>query len=168
MSNPKQEFVKDVLFSPSRSWRGGEGLSDYGITTVHISFVLSTPIGAVDWEISTAMASEPVRESLNKTSPTGYIGDARVPSGCTIGSHSTEPGYEGQLPAHTCTLINPCYYNCSYCDSDKLIEGFLALGSKYVWEKLEEYYNYEFNDGAEVDYSFEHLPHPDLKKKERE
>lgn len=158
----KLEHIVEV--TPSRNWIREEPKRNYGITTCWLYFIVRGEQGAVQFAISSMWASKPVREHLAQFDFSSYWDQPREPIAVDLGYHSPTPHYEGQEPT-----IQPCKYvngGVCYCDGSALnakmwVEGFLAGGTYWLWAKLEQYYEYIFNDGKYPNVTPTYLPHPD-------
>ena len=158
------EFERTVNVSPSYNWIRAEPSKNYGVTTCGMWFMLKGQKGAVQFHIGTVWASLPVRQHLSQFK--NDYDDPRVPSGYDLGYHSKEPMYEGHSAMKSdCELTGgECYYDGSGLAANRVVEGFLAGGTDWLWKKLEQYYNHRFYDAEYPDFTPEYLPHPDDRK----
>lgn len=154
-----------VEVSPSYYLVRDEPAKNYGVGNVRMWFYLKGPKGAVQFQIGTDWGIKPVREHLERFGWSQYD-DPRQPRGWDLGYHSHEPHYDGQGPmGDDCEVLGgKCFYDGSSLQAEKVVEGFLAGGTNWLWPKLAEYYRYTFEDGPYPDFTPEYPKHPDDRK----
>lgn len=152
-------FKRKIVFMPAFSWRSDTPSRDYGIGAMRMWFVLIGDKGAVQWQIGTDWHIEKARAALNGKPP---IWDPYKPTGYDLGYHAPEPQFDGQNSA-PCDILSggTCYFDCSYVAADRLIEGFLNGGDDWVWNRLEAYYEHQFEGKDYPNFDPIIVPHPD-------
>lgn len=135
---------------------------NYGVSNVRLVFYLKGEKGAVQWMIGTEWGIKPTREHLAQFGFNKYD-DPRQPKGWDLGYHAFEPQYEGQsVQADSCPVLDgkPCFYDGSVLDAELLVEGFLAEGTDWLWQRLAEVYRHQFEGGHWPSLAFEYRKHP--------
>jgi hypothetical protein len=163
----RDQFERSVKVSPSRNWIRPEPARNYGVSNCRVFFNVKGPKGAVTFQIGTMWGCEPVRRHLRQFSRSNTAYDQPdVPVAWDLGYHSYTPHYEGQsVTDGDCDVLGgPCYYDGSTLNAEKVVEGFLAGGTDWLWPKLEEYYRCVFEGGEYPDFTPQYLPHPDDEK----
>ncbi len=153
------KYRRRILFQPGFDWRKDNPSRDYGIRSMEIAFFLIGPDGAVDWSFATDWYPKSARDHLEQFQPR----NGHKPDGRTLGYHSYKPMYEDQKEKDDCSLLagGKCYTDCSFTNSDLLIEGFLNGGDEWVWNRLEAYYEHVFNGKDWPSFTPIIEPHPD-------
>lgn len=147
-------LTREITISPGYDLRN-KGPEKYGIVGCNITFYIHGPKGSIqcqimtDWYPSTARNSPPTKSQQNKP----WITD--------IVYHSKTPMYEGQTTISNCFILgeNACYYDGTSLNSP-WEEGLVNAGSKWLWEKLEQLYLHQFEDGKYPDLTYESVPYP--------
>lgn len=156
-------FERRIEFVHAKNWRR-EGVPgrDYGHCGMSIHFAVVGPAGAVSWSLDTEWYVSSSREEWERN---GFLMKAKHrPGGIVLAYHSPKPMHEGHEKHSTeCDYIpgGSCYCDGSYIAADKLVEGFLAGGTEWLWPKLEAYYRSVFEDAAYPDFTPVYDPHPD-------
>ena len=146
------DFEKIVWVQPAFDKRDPDPKKDYGIGACRIVFILKGPLGAVQFMIGTRWHLPHIQRDKRQwqhDSDTRF--DRIYPGGWDLGYHSIKPMYDGQKPMERCDVLDvPCYYDGSSLMADEMVGDFLSGGTKWLWPKLEEYYNETFVSSLEV------------------
>ena len=135
-------------------WTPASGLQpQYGRNCMSVRFVLRGPLGAVQFYLITGWYHSSDRK------PGGMIdcldGIQRplgpVPIPVDLGFHSLKPMYDGQEP-RDCDLLpgGRCYYDGSGLNAEDAFDVFTDGGDEALWDFLERYYQWLYEDGPEV------------------
>jgi hypothetical protein len=117
---------------------------------MRIKFILKGPNGAVQFMVGTVWGLQRSDASTARLLASNAV-EATRPTGCDVGYHSPVPQYEGQTSME-CDLLpgGLCYYDGSGCRADEWVPGFIAGGSDWVWQKLEQEYADLFASAGEA------------------
>lgn len=151
---------REIKFRPAFDWRHPDPKQNYGIGSLTIWFYVHGPKATVQWHVNTQWYLKANREANGDTF-LKYPFEPNKPDGWDLGYHADSPQYEGQgYHKCDCRPSGRCYYDGTSLGAKELEEGFLAGGADWVFEKLEKYYDYRFENGPPVDFSPEYQPHP--------
>lgn len=134
-----------VEFDAAFDRRDPDPLKNYGIHGVEVRFVLKGKKGAVQFLLFTNWMLPHVQKEQD-----GRHGDHIFchPMPADLGYHSYKPTYEGQVSiTEKCSYLDgqPCYYDGSGLNAERIYQVLLQEGDKGVWHELEEYYKQVFD-----------------------
>lgn len=143
-------FVRLVTFDPAYDKRPkNPGDPDYGIHGVTLRFLLTGPLGAIQFVVYTNWHLPETTERL-RTQPYDAIGGdphwMERPMPADLGYHSYVPRYEGQSSMGSCAFLGgaECYYDGSTLNAEPVFVRLLREGDAGVWDALEQYYRQTF------------------------
>lgn len=137
------EFKKDVVFKAGFDKRHEK--PNYGINGGTFLFVLSGPLGSVDFSFMTPFFPQETESWLIECAagnPSKLVKSYTSNAG-TIGYHSPKPHYEDHEPSSgDCSYIEgkKCYFQESYLLAEEVLAGFMTGGTKWLWDWLEKEY----------------------------
>lgn len=132
---------KIIEFSPAYDKRDSDPNKNYGVHGVELRMVLKGELGATQFLLYTNWQLPDVtKEFREKLTPDKYFLFEPLPA--DLGYHSPKPIYEGQTSMGPCPYLNnqPCYYDGSGLNAERIYKVLLEKGSDGVWEELEKYY----------------------------
>ena len=123
----------------------------YGQHNMDMFFTVKGPKGGIEIQLGTCWCLPETQES-NLTFYKDYLFGASTllqPSTSTIFYHHKEPQYLGQPCQDNCMITEgSCYPDMTLLYFvESWMEGFLHGGSEWLFERMEELYEYTFNDG---------------------
>jgi len=139
-------FIQDVKICPAFD-KGYSG----GIHGCDIRFVLKGKKGAVQFVLFTNWQLPQVTNKFKENTIKDEI-DIKVrflPLPADLGYHSPKPLFEGQtIMQNKCEYLDnqPCYYDGSGLQAEKVYDVMRIKGSDGVWEELEKYYIKTFGE----------------------
>jgi hypothetical protein len=142
--NKKLERI--VEFTPAFDKRDPNPRKNYGIYGVELRFVVKGGAGAVQFLIFTNWHLPKVRESMVNRKY-HHATDLEVlfsPVPVGVSYHSKFPRYPDQeISTKECEYCGgqPCYFDGSSLNAEKVFSLLVEKGDEAVWEFLEEYYN---------------------------
>jgi len=86
------------------------------------------------------------KEFVQKNSSVDY------PFAFDLGYHSPKPKYDGQIIMEgSCDYVESgkCYYDGSGLNAVPVMEEFIKNGEESIWERLNEFYEYQFIEQLE-------------------
>jgi len=140
-----------IKFNPAWDKRDPDPSKNYGIHGVELAMILKGDQGAVQFVVYTNWHLPHVKEELDEKLLKGagqgnlnnYLFCIIHPLPADLGYHSPIPTYEGQsIISDSCEYLNgnPCYYDGSGLEAERIYEILLNEGSDGVWRELEDYY----------------------------
>lgn len=127
--------------------RHADPRQNYGIHGVTMIFMLKGPAGMVQFVLFTNwhlphVTKETDARTLAKARA-GFLQDVDLrcfyhPMAADLGYHSPKPMFEGQEPRE-CPYLDgqPCYYDGSGLNAERVYDVLLAEGGEGVWRELE-------------------------------
>jgi hypothetical protein len=139
------EFERIVYMSPAFDKRHSSPSKNYGVHGVDLRMVLKGPKGATQFELFTNWHLPHVTSATLDAPPQSRIGleCAFLPTPADLGYHWKVARYEGQEPIRqSCEYCDgePCYYDGSSLNAERIYEVLLREGSDGVWRELEALY----------------------------
>jgi len=142
-------LTREVHFSPGYDKRSTNPNKNYGISGMHIYFILKGELGAINFSMLTQWYPKYVQEELFNKGTLQYSWFEPQPMATDLGYHTTYPQYDGQEISHeSCAFLNgrPCYYGGSTLNAEPIRDIFLTEGDEGVWRELELRYIEEFGE----------------------
>lgn len=142
--NKKLERI--VEFTPAFDKRDPDPKKNYGVHGVDLRFVVKGDAGAVQFLIFTNWYLPHVHESIvnRKYHHATDLDNLFSPVPAGISYHSKLPRDPEQEPStEACEYCDgqPCYFDGSILNAEKVFSLLVEKGDEAVWEFLEEYYN---------------------------
>lgn len=130
-----------TIWAPAFDRRSDDPKKDYGIHGMEIKFLLIEDHKAVQFVIYTSWMLPHVTKEHEQR---GYHPS---PMGADLGYHSPHPQYEDHTITKNCEWTDgDCYYDGSSLRAQELFEKFIAEGEEYMWQQLEEEWDYHFKE----------------------
>lgn len=135
------EFERIVEMSPAFDRRDPDPKKNYGIHGMELRFVLKGELGAVQFVIYTNWQLPHVRDA-NRAKMSPDLACLFEPMAADVGIHSKVPHYEDhRVMRSDCPYTGgPCYYGGSSLQAVEWMDEFLALGTDWLWGRLEKQY----------------------------
>jgi hypothetical protein len=139
----RDEFKREIDFSPAFDRRSADPRKDYGIHGVECIFTLSKNGKGITFTIYTNWMLPHVQEETDArpiSSRFPFLSHKPMPAG--VDWHDTKPHYEGQsICRDECAVTGGiCYSDGSGLMADGIFTILLEQGSEGVWKRLEQLY----------------------------
>ena len=149
----KNGFKRVFEFHEAWDKRSTDPKKDYGIHCAEMRFYLHGEKGAIQFILHTNWMLKQNRNndiSQQEIYPFKYW---RKPLPVDLGYHSYTPQYEGQTILMKCPILDgkPCYYDGSGLAANDVFEALIEEGLDGVWAALENRYQVQFENGAEIE-----------------
>ncbi len=137
-----EKLERIVKFSKAFDKRDTDPKKNYGIGGVKCWMILKGEKGATQFMFNTSIYLPHVMDEL-RDKPRSF-----EPEGWDVGYHSYKPIYEDHMPTNNCKVLDgkDCYYDGSSLRGSEWFKEFVSEGDEHIWKKLEEEYNYRFNE----------------------
>lgn len=140
-------FERIVQMEPAYDKRSSDPKKNYGIHGVNLRMVLKGPLGAVQFVLFTNwqlphVTQETIRKAQHDSSPVA-LKCFFLPMPADLGYHWKTRHYESQYSHESCEYCDgqPCYYDGSTLNAERIYEALLKGGSEAVWLELADFYH---------------------------